>query len=204
MPTSPPIAGCVAFELAYPDRFVECGIAEQDMVSTAAGLARHGGAARRQLVRVLPRVTGERADLQPGERADEGHLCTPLRGPDSGGTGEVPPVRARHLAACVRYPARSLCSREPRTRRARCCDGRSKRGTGNVAIRLAIGPSPRRIELAGELQVGWGAHGARRRRCDSPGIRAGHVARGAHGFRARRRTGPRPSGREHAVAESLR
>ena len=31
-----------AFELAYPERFVECGIAEQDMVSTAAGLARHG------------------------------------------------------------------------------------------------------------------------------------------------------------------
>ena len=30
------------FELAFPDRFVECGIAEQDMVSTAAGLARHG------------------------------------------------------------------------------------------------------------------------------------------------------------------
>src|SRR5262249_30901844 len=31
-----------AFETAYPDRFIECGIAEQDMVSTAAGLARHG------------------------------------------------------------------------------------------------------------------------------------------------------------------
>ena len=31
-----------AFELAYPDRFVQCGIAEQDMVSTAAGMARHG------------------------------------------------------------------------------------------------------------------------------------------------------------------
>ena len=31
-----------AFELAYPERFLECGIAEQDMVSTAAGLARHG------------------------------------------------------------------------------------------------------------------------------------------------------------------
>src|SRR5262249_58547291 len=31
-----------AFELAYPERFVECGIAEQDMVSTAAGLARQG------------------------------------------------------------------------------------------------------------------------------------------------------------------
>ena len=31
-----------AFELAFPERFLECGIAEQDMVSTAAGLARHG------------------------------------------------------------------------------------------------------------------------------------------------------------------
>ena len=31
-----------AFEIAYPDRFVQCGIAEQDMVSTAAGMARHG------------------------------------------------------------------------------------------------------------------------------------------------------------------
>src|SRR5262249_59947738 len=31
-----------AFELAYPERFVECGIAEQDMVSTAAGIARQG------------------------------------------------------------------------------------------------------------------------------------------------------------------
>jgi transketolase len=30
------------FELAYPDRFFQCGIAEQDMVSTAAGMARHG------------------------------------------------------------------------------------------------------------------------------------------------------------------
>ena len=30
------------FELAYPDRFIECGIAEQDMVSMAGGLARQG------------------------------------------------------------------------------------------------------------------------------------------------------------------
>ena len=31
-----------AFELAHPARFVENGIAEQDMVSMAGGLARHG------------------------------------------------------------------------------------------------------------------------------------------------------------------
>ncbi len=31
-----------SFELTYPERFLECGIAEQDMVSAAAGIARHG------------------------------------------------------------------------------------------------------------------------------------------------------------------
>ena len=34
--------GLVAFAGKYPDRFVECGIAEQDMVSMAAGMARRG------------------------------------------------------------------------------------------------------------------------------------------------------------------
>jgi transketolase len=32
--------GLIAFSKKYPDRFVECGIAEQDMVSMAAGMAR--------------------------------------------------------------------------------------------------------------------------------------------------------------------
>jgi transketolase len=34
--------GLIAFSKKYPDRFVECGIAEQDMVSMAAGMARRG------------------------------------------------------------------------------------------------------------------------------------------------------------------
>jgi transketolase len=34
--------GLVTFSKQYPERFVECGIAEQDMVSTAAGMARRG------------------------------------------------------------------------------------------------------------------------------------------------------------------
>jgi len=34
--------GLRPFEHAYPDRFIECGIAEQDMVSTAGGLALQG------------------------------------------------------------------------------------------------------------------------------------------------------------------
>ncbi len=34
--------GLVSFATRYPDRFIECGIAEQDMVSMAAGMARRG------------------------------------------------------------------------------------------------------------------------------------------------------------------
>ena len=34
--------GLVPFAAKYPDRFVECGIAEQDMVSMACGMARRG------------------------------------------------------------------------------------------------------------------------------------------------------------------
>ncbi len=34
--------GLVSFAKKYPDRFIECGIAEQDMVSMAGGLARRG------------------------------------------------------------------------------------------------------------------------------------------------------------------
>ncbi len=34
--------GLLQFEKEFPERFIECGIAEQDMVSTAGGLALHG------------------------------------------------------------------------------------------------------------------------------------------------------------------
>src|SRR5689334_3830543 len=34
--------GLISFARRFPDRFIECGIAEQDMVSTAAGMARRG------------------------------------------------------------------------------------------------------------------------------------------------------------------
>jgi transketolase len=34
--------GLIAFATRFPDRFIECGIAEQDMVSMAAGMARRG------------------------------------------------------------------------------------------------------------------------------------------------------------------
>ena len=51
-----------------------------------------------ELVCQLSRVARERADLQPGQRADEGRLRPPLRRAHPGGPRQVAPVGARHLA----------------------------------------------------------------------------------------------------------
>ena len=87
------------FELAYPGPL-------RRMRHRRAGHGLDGGRARtarpparRQLLRVLPRLARERADLQPGERGLEGRLRAPLRGPDPGRPGEVAPVAAGHLAS---------------------------------------------------------------------------------------------------------
>ncbi|OLE01433.1 MAG: hypothetical protein AUG91_01315 [Actinobacteria bacterium 13_1_20CM_4_69_9] len=92
------------FELAHPERFHESGIAEQDMVSAAAGMARQG------LLPVVNSFAANMTIVQPGN-ADE-------------------------TRALVRWAVDDAA--------------------GNVAIRLAIGPSPRRLELP-EAAVGRGA-----------------------------------------------
>ncbi|MGB8351582.1 MAG: 1-deoxy-D-xylulose-5-phosphate synthase N-terminal domain-containing protein, partial [Gaiella sp.] len=58
-----------AFELAYPDRFFQCGIAEQDMVSTAAGMARHG---LLPVVNAFASFLASRANEQIYNQASEG------------------------------------------------------------------------------------------------------------------------------------
>ena len=88
-----------AFELAHPERFVECGIAEQDMVSMAAGLARQGLLPVVNSFASFLAVARERADLQPGERGHEGRLRAPLRRADPGRARQVAPEPPRHLPA---------------------------------------------------------------------------------------------------------
>ena len=107
-----------AFELAYPDRFVECGIAEQDMVSTAAGLARHGFL---PVVNSFASFLASRANEQIYNQASEGRRSsTPSTTPASSR-----PARASRTRACAtsrsspRSPARRSCSRPARRRRAR-------------------------------------------------------------------------------------
>jgi transketolase len=135
-----------AFELAEPDRFVENGIAEQDMVSMAAGMARHGLV---PVVNSFASFLASRANEQIYNQASE----------------RTKVVYAMHYAGLV--PAgpgkshqslrdASLMAAIPGVTVVHPCNAEETRAlvewavleaSGSVAIRLAIGPSPRRIEL---------------------------------------------------------
>ena len=134
-----------AFELAFPDRFVECGIAEQDMVSTAAGIARHG---LLPVVNSFASFLASRANEQIYNQVSEGSkvvYALHYAGLIPAGPGKshqslrdvsllaalpnvtvVQPGNAEQTRALVRWAV--------------------EEAEENVAIRLAIGPSPRRIE----------------------------------------------------------
>ncbi|MGH3128409.1 MAG: transketolase family protein, partial [Gaiellaceae bacterium] len=144
-----------AFELAYPERFLESGIAEQDMVSTAAGLARHGFL---PVVNSFASFLASRANEQIYNQASEGtkvvyalHYAGLIpAGPGKShqsirdvsllaalpGMTVVQPANAEETRAVVRWAVEEAESA--------------------VAIRLAIGPSPRHIELGGVLEPGRG------------------------------------------------
>jgi len=135
-----------AFELAEADRFVENGIAEQDMVSMAAGMARHGLV---PVVNSFASFLASRANEQIYNQASE----------------RTKVVYAMHYAGLV--PAgpgkshqsvrdASLMAAIPGVTVVHPCNAEETRAvvewavleaSESVAIRLAIGPSPRRIEL---------------------------------------------------------
>jgi transketolase len=135
-----------AFELAEPERFIENGIAEQDMVSMAAGMARHGLI---PVVNSFASFLASRANEQIYNQASE----------------RTKVVYAMHYAGLV--PAgpgkshqslrdASLVAAIPGVTVVHPCNGEETRALvewavleaeESVALRLAIGPSPRRIEL---------------------------------------------------------
>jgi transketolase len=144
------------FELSHPDRFHESGIAEQDMVSAAAGMARHG---LLPVVNSFAAFLAARANEQIYNQASEGSkvvYALHFAGLIPAGPGKshqsvrdisllaalpnmvvVQPANSAETRALVRWAVEDV--------------------TENVAIRLAIGPSPRRIELPGdELAPGCG------------------------------------------------
>jgi transketolase len=135
-----------AVELEQPERFVEVGIAEQDLVSMAAGLARQG---LLPVVNSFAAFLASRANEQIYNQATEGtkvvyalHYAGLIpAGPgkshqslrDVSLLGALPnvtivqPGNAEETRSLLRWAVESA--------------------TENVALRLAIGPSPRRIDL---------------------------------------------------------
>ena len=142
-------------ELEQPWRFIEVGIAEQDMVSMAAGLARQG---LLPVVNSFASFLASRANEQIYNQASERtkvvyalHYAGLIpAGPgkshqsvrDISLLGALPnltivhPVNAEETGALLRWAIEDA--------------------EESVAIRLAIGPSPRRIELDGGLHPGRG------------------------------------------------
>jgi transketolase len=142
------------FELAYPSRFVECGIAEQDMVSTAAGLARHG---LLPVVNSFASFLAARANEQIYNQASERTkvvYALHYAGLIPAGPGKShQSIRDISLLAALQdltivQPGSSDEAREALRWAVEAPE--------SVAIRLAIGPSPRRIEVGGQLEVGRG------------------------------------------------
>jgi transketolase len=144
-----------AFELAYPERFLECGIAEQDMVSAAAGLARHGFL---PVVNSFASFLASRANEQIYNQASEGTkvvYALHYAGLIPAGPGKShQSIRDVSLLAALPNVAIVQPANAEETRSL--LRWAVAEATESVALRLAIGPSPRRIELDGGVTPGRG------------------------------------------------
>ena len=136
------------FELAHPERFHESGIAEQDMVSAAAGMARHG---LLPVVNSFATFLAARANEQIYNQVSEGSkvvYALHYAGLIPAGPGKShQSIRDVSLLGALPNVAIVQPGNADETRavlRWAVAEARE-----NVAIRLAIGPSPRRLELPG-------------------------------------------------------
>ncbi len=134
-----------AFEDAHPERFVENGIAEQDMVSMAAGMARHG---LLPVVNSFASFLASRANEQIYNQASERSrviYALHYAGLIPAGPGKShQSLRDASLLAAIPgitvvHPSNAAETRE-------LVRWAVEDATETVAIRLAIGPSPRLTE----------------------------------------------------------
>ena len=140
------------FEHAYPDRFIECGIAEQDMVSMAGGLASKG---LLPVVNSFASFLASRANEQIYNNASEKTKI--IYGLHYAGLIPAGPGKSHQSLRDI-----SLLSAVPNLLIVQPCNAEETRlvldfsieeASENVAIRLIIGPSPRRIALPEGYQL---------------------------------------------------
>jgi len=135
-----------AIEERFPERFIECGIAEQDMVSTAGGLARLG---LLPVVNSFASFLASRANEQIYNNASEKTriiYALHYAGVIPAGPGKShQSIRDISLLAALPNMVilQPCCAQET----AMIVDYAVDEARENVALRLVIGPSPRRIAL---------------------------------------------------------
>ena len=146
-----------AFELAYPDRFFQCGIAEQDMVSTAAGMARHG---LLPVVNSFAAFLAARANEQIYNQASEGSkvvYALHYAGLIPAGPGKSH-QSIRDISLLAALPNMAIVQPGSAEEARALVRWAVEEADENVAVRLVIGPSPRRLELPGRVEaVGRGS-----------------------------------------------
>jgi transketolase len=147
--------GLRPFEQRYPERFIENGIAEQDMVSAAGGLALHGFL---PVVNSFGVFLASRANEQIYNNATEGtkivYACH-YAGLIPAGPGKShQSLRDISLfGALPDCPVLEPCNAvETRQALAWCVE----QAPGTCMMRLAIGPSPRTIALPPEYALAFG------------------------------------------------
>ncbi len=134
------------FELKYPERFIECGIAEQDMVSTAGGLALQG---LLPVTNSFASFLASRANEQIYTNAGEGTKI--IYGCHFAGLIPACPGLShqsiRDISLFGSLPNVTILqpgtSEEMRSAVEYCIE----EAQDTCMIRIAIGPSPRKIEL---------------------------------------------------------
>jgi len=134
------------FELAYPERFLECGIAEQDMVSAAAGLARHG---LLPVVNSFASFLASRANEQIYNQASE--LTKVVYALHYAGLIPAGPGKShqslRDVSLLAALPGLTIVQPANAEETKALVAWAVQEADESVAIRLAIGPSPRRLAL---------------------------------------------------------
>ncbi len=140
------------FELTYPDRFIQNGIAEQDMVSMAGGLARMG---LLPVVNSFAAFLAARANEQIYNNAGEGTkiiYALHYAGLIPAGPGKSH-QSLRDISLLGALPNMILlqpCNPAETEMVLAYCVHEARE---NCAIRLAIGPSPRRIVLPSDYRL---------------------------------------------------
>jgi transketolase len=145
------------FELAHPERFHESGIAEQDMVSAAAGMARHG---LLPVVNSFAAFLASRANEQIYNQASEGTkvvYALHYAGLIPAGPGKSH-QSVRDISLLAALPNLVIVQPANAAETRALLTWAVEDAVDNVALRLAIGPSPRTIKLpADEVSPGRGS-----------------------------------------------